>query len=122
MIDGGRSDLGSWAANLRDDPDTVLRIDQAILKFDLWRAEDLLSLYDPMEKGKVTANGLARELRRAGFTRPAGTLGCRTSQGQVRLWAVRNEHKYVGMGPNELGVAYDSERGLKTTAARKPKF
>lgn len=122
MIDGGRSDLGSWAANLRDDPDTVLRIDQAILKFDLWRAEDLLSLYDPMEKGKVTANGLARELRRAGFTRPAGTLGCRTSQGQVRLWAVRNEHKYVGMGPNELGVAYDSERGLKTTVTKKPKF
>lgn len=122
MIDGGRSDLASWVAMLRDDPDTVLRIDQQILKFDLWRAEDLLTLYDPMEKGKVTANGLARELRRAGFQRPCGTLGCRTSQGQVRLWAIRNEGKYDGMGPNELGAAYDAERGMKTTAAKKAKF
>lgn len=122
MIDGGRSDLATWIAMLRDDPDTVLRIDQSVLKFDLWRAEDLLSLYDPMEKGKVTANGLARELRRAGFQRPCGTLGCRTSQGQVRLWAVRNEAKYDNMGPNELGTAYDAERGMKTTAAKKAKF
>lgn len=122
MIDGGRSDLASWVATLRDDPDTVLRIDQQVLKFDLWRAEDLLSLYDPMEKGKVTANGLARELRRAGFNRPANTLGCRTSQGQVRLWSVRNEDKYVNMGPNELGAAYDAERGMKTNAAKKAKF
>lgn len=122
MIDGGRSDLASWVASLRDDPDTVLRIDQQVLKFDLWRAEDLLSLYDPMEKGKVTANGLARELRRAGFNRPCGTLGCRTSQGQVRLWAVRNESKYGDMGPNDLGAAYDAERGLKTNGNKKVKF
>lgn len=122
MIDGGRSDLASWIATLRDDPDTVLRIDSQVLKFDLWRAEDLLALYDPMEKGKVTANGLARELRRAGFQRPCGTLGCRTSQGQVRLWAIRNENKYDNMGPNELGAAYDAERGMKTTASKKAKF
>lgn len=122
MIDGGRSDLASWVATLRDDPDTVLRVDQQVLKFDLWRAEDLLALYDPLEKGKVTANGLAREMRRAGFVRPCGTVGCRTSQGQVRLWAVRNDRKYVDMGPNELGIAYDSERGMKTTAAKKAKF
>jgi Domain of unknown function (DUF3854)/Family of unknown function (DUF5906) len=121
MIDGGRSDLASWVAMLRDDPDTVLRFDNQILKFDLWRAEDLLALYDPSERGKVTANGMARELRRAGFTRPCGTIGCRTSQGQVRLWAIRNEDKYSKTGPNELGIAYDAERGLKPIH-KKTKF
>lgn len=121
MIDGGRSDLASWVAMLRDDPDTVLRIDKQILSFDLWRAEDLLLLYDPQEKGKVTANGLARELRRAGFARPCGTIGCRTSQGQVRLWAVRNERQYDGYGPNELGAAYDKERGIGVPK-KKAKF
>lgn len=121
MIDGGRSDLASWVAMLRDDPDTVLRIDKQVLSFDLWRAEDLLLLYDPQEKGKVTANGLARELRRAGFVRPCGTIGCRTSQGQVRLWAVRNERQYDGYGPNELGAAYDKERGIGVPK-KKAKF
>lgn len=121
MIDGGRSDLATWVATLRDDPDTVLRIDKQVLSFDLWRSEDLLLLYDPQEKGKVTANGLARELRRAGFQRPCGTIGCRTSQGQVRIWAVRDERKYDGLGPNELGTAYDKERGIGVPK-KKAKF
>lgn len=122
MIDGGRSDLASWVAMLRDDPDTVLRVDSQVLRFDLWRAEDLLAVYDPLERGRVTANGLAREMRRAGFSRPAGTLGCRTTQGQVRLWAVRNADIYDGYGPNDLGMAYDKERGLKMKGQGKPKY
>lgn len=111
MIEGGRSDVANWVAQLRQDPDTILRFDRVVLKHDLWRCEDLLALYDPERRGRVTANGLARELKRAGFQRPCGPLGCRTTTGQVRLWAIRNADKYKGAGPNELGRDYDAERG-----------
>lgn len=124
MIDNGRSDLGAWVAMLRDDPDTILRMDNQVLRFDLYRSEDLLSLYDPQGKGRVTANGMARELRRAGFKRPAGNSGVRTSHGQVRLWTVRNEEKYLTMPQTELGLCYDRERGVKlsTDKPKKAKF
>lgn len=128
MIDGGRSDLGSWVALLRDDPDTVLRIDKVVIKYDLFRAEDLLMLYDPGGAKKVTANGMARELKRAGFKRPAGTSGVRTSQGQVRLWVVRNEMKYAKINATDLGKAYDDERAVgaskktEDTKAKKAKY
>jgi hypothetical protein len=119
MIDSGRSDLGGWVALLRDSPDSVLRMDSIAIKHDLWRAEDLLALYDPLQTKRVTSNGMARELKRAGFKRPAGTTGIRTSRGQVRLWAVRNEEKYMRMNAVDIGKAYDTERAAKTPAKAK---
>lgn len=92
-----------------------------MINFDLWRAEDLLALYDPMEKKRVTANGLARELKRAGFVRPAGTVGVRTSQGQVRLWAVRNAARYERATLTFIGEAYDKERSVKSSDDGKSK-
>lgn len=128
MIDSGRSDIGQWVAQLKDDPDTVLRVDTAVISHDLWRAEELLALYDPQERKRVTANGMARELKRAGFVRPAGTVGVRTINGQVRLWAVRNMDRYAKMNLTQLGEAYDRERtpggrkDEKSTTKKKGKF
>src|SRR5690606_16561752 len=124
MIDNGRSDLGAWVHMLKEDPDTVLRMDNQVIKFDLYRSEDLLAIYDPLGRGRVTANGMARELARAGFIRPLGTHGVRTSQGQVRLWAVRNVEKYIGASGAFLGEQYDKERGIKPVAGptKKAKF
>lgn len=121
MIDSGRSDIGTWVAMLRDDPDSVLRMDKVVLKHELWRSEDLLALYDPAGNKRVTANGMARELKRAGFRRPAGTSGIRTSQGQVRIWALRSEEKYIKMAAIDIGKAYDAERNVKTPD-KKAKF
>lgn len=118
MIDSGRSELNAWVNALKEDPDTVLRIDGKVLRHDLWRSEELLSLYDPLERKRVTANGMARELKRAGIMRPAGTVGVRTSAGQVRLWAVRNPDKYKGASLTFLGDAYDKERGIKSAGEK----
>lgn len=118
MVEAGRSDIGTWVAQLRQMPDSVLRMDNVALEFDLWRVEDLLALYDPVGKTRVTANGMARELKRAGFERPAGTSGVYTSMGQVRLWAVRNAAKYRHMKNAELGKAYDNERASRSTKPR----
>jgi hypothetical protein len=124
MIDLSRSDLGSWCAMLRDDPDSVLRMDNQPIRFDLWRSEDLLRLYDPQGHKRVTANGIAREMKRAGFVRPAGTLGIRTHQGQVRLWCARNWQLHSTKTPKELGEFYDQERNARSVSApaRRQKF
>lgn len=120
MIDGGRSDLSAWVNTLKSDPDTILRMDSVVLPFALWRAEDLLAVYDPTGKYRVTANGLARELKRAGFERPAGSSGVHTSLGQVRLWAIRTPQKFLAIKGAELGKMYDNERS--STVKRKPKL
>ena len=110
-----------WVADLIADPDSKLRLDNLILKYDLWRTEDLLMLYDPLGKSRLTMNGMSRELRRAGMRKVAKGFGCRTAKGQCRLWALRNVDKYTKMHPNEAGAAYDKEREM-TAAPPKKKF
>lgn len=114
MIDTGRSDLGCWVHDLKNDPDTVLRMDGAVIPHQLWRAEDLLSLYDPDGRKRVTANGLSRELSRAGFIRPMGTRAVRTAKGQFRLWAIRNAQRWEHAKESELAEQYEKERGITT--------
>jgi hypothetical protein len=111
MIATGRSDLASWVAMLRDDPDTVLRMDKIALTHELWRAEELLEVYDTMGTKRVTANGLAREMRRAGIARVNDGQPVKTELGQFRLWAVRNPLKYEKLTTAQIGRMYDQERG-----------
>lgn len=113
MIDAGRSDLGTWINDLKENPDTVLRMGDATISHELWRSEDLLALYDPDERKRVTANGLARELSRAGFHRPMGTRSVRTTKGAFRLWAIRDTKKWMSASETELGEQYDAERGMR---------
>lgn len=67
MIADVKSDLGAWVQDLRLHPDESLRVGEVPLSGDLWSSRQLLDLYDPEGKTGTTANGLARELRRAGF-------------------------------------------------------
>ena len=123
MMNIGRSDLSTWVKMLRDDPDTVLRFDGKVIPFTLWRADDLLQLYDHDGKSKVTANGLARELTRQSFRKVANGNGVTTMDGQVRLWAVRHTEKYMKMTAAELGPEYDRERNFKDVKVKKePKY
>lgn len=119
MMEVGRSDLATWVAALREDPDTVLQFDGSTLPFKLWRTEDLLRVYDPGEKGKVTANGLARELSRQGFQKVAEGNGVRTSIGQVKLYAIRDVEGVGKYHPTRLGQLYDDERGHNKKRPRR---
>jgi hypothetical protein len=47
-----RSDLGSWVATLRDNPDTVLCTGASVDRKSLYTAEELKAFYDPDNKGK----------------------------------------------------------------------
>lgn len=116
MMRLGRSDLGTWVATLRESPDTVLKMGGMVIPFALMRSEDLLRIYDPEGRGRVSANGFARELRRQGVVQVYKGNGVPTkTDGQVRLWAVRPiPPKLVNDGKG-LGKLYDDERELRPT-------
>lgn len=114
MLSNSRSDLSTWVAALKEDPDTVLRAAGHSIRHKLWRAEDLLAVYDPEDKGRVTANGLSRELTRQGFHRAAEGQGVRTLAGQVKLWHIREVEEMLKLSPVRLGQIYDEERGTKS--------
>ena len=112
MIDSGRSDLGTWVAMLRDCPETVLRLGDKVLEHKLWTASELLAMYDTRGTGKVTTNGLARELLRAGFEKVYKGMPVPTPMGPQKLWMIR-PFKDIEMTGSQLGNMYTIERGLK---------
>lgn len=111
MIISGKSDVAAFAANLKMDPDTVLRMDNIKLPYSIFRADELLAIYDPGRTGRVTVNGLGREMRKAGIPRAAQGNPIVTSSGQYRFWIVRDVEKLSKLSPAEIGRIYDKERG-----------
>jgi hypothetical protein len=85
-----RSDLMDWAVELRENPDRIL----GQQKKDVYTNGDLLMLYDPDGRKKVTANGLGRVLKEAGFYRPNNGLPAVYNGASYRLYVVRNQKKW----------------------------
>lgn len=95
MVADTQSDLGGWCRGLAADPDQVLRLGEIKLTKDLYSSTELLQLYDPSGKTGTTANGLGRELKRAGLNQVLQGLSVRTVKGLVRLYAVRNAERWL---------------------------
>jgi hypothetical protein len=113
MLQLGRSDLGAWVAALRESPDTVLRLGDHQIKFSVFRADDLLALYDPERRGRTTANGMARELRKQGFVQAyRGQPVPTKTDGSVRLWVIRPVDPRIASSA-AVGKIYDQEREAK---------
>lgn len=94
MIDDGLSEMGRWVRRILDDPDQILRMHNIVMPGDLWSAPDLLALYDPEGKGKVTSGGMGKEMKRAGFSQIQNGEQVRTNKGQLRLFIVRNKARW----------------------------
>lgn len=94
MMTLGKSDLGSFVKELKENGHVLLRKKQ--MKGDLFTAKELMMLYDPDGSKKVTLNALARELKKQGFRHPAtGTsLDCPDGS-QVMVYAILNGDKWV---------------------------
>lgn len=117
MMQLGRSDIGNWVATLRESPDTALRWNDGVINYNVYRSEDLLALYDPDGRSRVTVNGMSRELRRAGFEQAyRGQPVPTKSKGSVRLWVVRPIDPKIAESV-KVGQLYDDER----IVARKAK-
>lgn len=119
MIDVGKSDIARWVGEIAKDPDAVLAMDHKPLMYKLWTSEDLLKLYDPMEKTRVTQNGISRELTKMGFSKAANGESVRTFKGKVRLWMLREPDIFSDMTVKEIGFYYDKERAMPTHSKLK---
>ena len=89
-----KSDLGAWVQRLKDVPNEMLRVGNVVPECDLWRAEELLALYDPIGKTDISVAGLLRELRRSAFPMAShgATLGIKGMPG--RFFCIRNYDKW----------------------------
>jgi hypothetical protein len=94
MIADVRSDLGEWVNMLLTNPDEVLKVGQIALHHDMFTNKELLALYDPEGKSKVTANGLGRELRRVGVWYALEGNTIKTKKEINRFYIVRNQNKW----------------------------
>jgi hypothetical protein len=91
-----RSDLASWVRDLMANPDHMLKVGAMKIQKDLFTSAELLALYDPETKGRTTANGLSRELARAGLHQVVGGKPVRLADGsQGRYYAVRNRDQWM---------------------------
>ena len=94
MIADVRSDLGEWVNMLLTNPEEILKVGQIVLHHDMFTNKELLALYDPEGKSKVTANGLGRELRRVGVHYALGGNTIKTKKEVNRFYIVRNREKW----------------------------
>jgi hypothetical protein len=91
MINTGRSDLASWVRTLMATPDQVLRVGSIVINKALLTSKELLLYYDPDGHTGTTANGIARELSRAGVQQVCEGKPIRLEDGsQARYFAIRD--------------------------------
>ena len=115
MIHDMKSDISEWVARLISDTDNVLRVGRATMSGDLFTSHDLLRVYDPEERHSVTANGLARELRRAGVPQACSGNSIKTKSGQKRLYILRNLDKWAGATSKQVSTYMNKQKEFATT-------
>lgn len=116
-----RSDLSEWVHKLRIDPDSMLKLGGIALTKDLYTPAELLALYDPEGMKRLTANGLSRELRRAGVQRANNGQPIRGPNGLDRYYVVRNADKWVNLPHKDL-VEHLTGASEKEKPKKKGKF
>lgn len=121
MTYDAKSDLAAWVHQLLADPDAVLRCGEAALPGDLFTARQLLALYDVLGHRRVTANGLGRELKRAGVVHVLGGAQVRTAHGPERYYALRSADKWRVASLNEIKT-YLTARGDAPPPKKQPKY
>lgn len=121
MILDSKTDLGAWVAQLKESPDSMLRLGEAVVGGDLFTAAALLGLYDPAGLKKVSPVWLGRELKKAGFRQVNGGAVVATARGPQRLYAVRNVDRWLKAKPPDLSKAYDEAHPAAGTPAEKTK-
>lgn len=109
MIYNGKSDMGIFVADLKEDPAAKLRPlgEEVATKCELFTASQILRCYDPEGVKRVTAIGLAKEMIRSGFRPLNGGSPIRTKAGIHRLYAIRNHDDWVARPVTEMARHYE---------------
>lgn len=120
MRELGRTAVGEWVAMLKQHPDSVLRMGEMILHGALYSSNDLINLFDPDNRHRVTPNGLSRELRKQGFYRVnSGGLVDVGGGKRDRLWCCR---KIDERDPRSIGAEEAAKLYAEGKRPRKEKF
>ena len=102
-IEESKSDVGVWVSDLKRSPDTILP--------DLVTARQVLSEYE-RTTGRTTnlsVNGMARELRKAGFKQYYNGAPIRAGTTQHRYFIIRNDSKWMGAHPDDARTYLESQ-------------
>lgn len=111
MIANVQSDLGAWVRTLMLTPDFILKVGEVRINKDLFTSKELLLLYDPDNRTGTTANGLGRELSRAGIRQVMNGRPVKLPDGsQVRLYAVKKPEVWLTATPQEIVEHLNSEK------------
>lgn len=96
MVMNSKSDLASWCRELRERPDSILRLGQMRYARDLFTSREMLAIYqqDNDEGRKVTTNGMSRALASAGFKQAYAGMPITAGQAQGRYFIIRNHAKW----------------------------
>lgn len=94
MIDVGRSDLAVWCDRLKDDHQRLLHVGKTQLLADLYSSKELIAIYDPTNAHKISSNGMAKAMRRAGFRQVGDGVPVKWTLGNDRYFIVRNPEKW----------------------------
>ena len=120
MITNVQSDLAGWVRQLLLTPDQVLKVGEVKVEKDLFTNKELLQFYDPTGHTGTTANGLGRELARAGVRQVLEGRPVRLTDGtQQRYYAVRNMDEWLGAAPKKVQQHLEAEMKPKV---RKKKY
>lgn len=122
MIANVQSDLAGWVRQLMATPDHVLRVGELIVDKDLFTSKELLQFYDPSGKTGTTANGLGRELARAGVQQVSHGRPIRLADGsQARYYAIRNSDHWLSSQP-QAAVKHLDDWNKKQGGAKGAKY
>jgi len=122
MTQDVQSDLAAWVRLLVAAPDLVLKLGQVPLPADLFTTRQLLQLYDPEGRTRVTAAGLGLELARAGVPQALGGQPVRAAGTQARYYVLRNHARWTAPGVKPDAVRTHLEEAAAEPLARPPKF
>lgn len=123
MISNVQSDLAGWVRSLQSVPDHVLKVGEIVVDKDLFTSKELLQFYDPTGKTGTTANGLGRELARAGIRQVVNGKPVRLGDGsQARYYAVRNMDTWLVAGSQEVAGHLNAWGKGPGHVEKKPKY
>ncbi len=117
-----KTDLGLWVNELREHPESVLRLGEMMLKSDLYTASQFMNLYDPAGGKRINPVWMGRELKRAGLVQVNRGSVVMTKKGPQRLYSVRNLEKWAKSRPKDMGDHWDKHFAQAVEKPKEKKF
>jgi hypothetical protein len=124
MVRATQSDAQTWIAHVLEDPETMLRVGNTILKHDLYTSREALALYDPAGRTKLTPQGMSRELVRAGIYHVNGGDPVRVGDRTDRYFPLRTPETWYKATVKHIqehleGHKLEMPKGTVRTTTRK---